>query len=384
MGAIRAMKILELGKFYAPERGGIETVLRIWAEGFVRAGHEVDCVVAHRQNRSVTENIHGVRVHRLASFGSAMSTSLSPRYLRATHRYPADIWHAHYPNPLADLACVTGPKRVPLVLHWHSDIIRQQSLMRFYAPLLQNRLLQRADRIVVATPLHLEHSRWLGPYREKVRVIPFGLELDRFRATPAILAKAAEFRKASQVPGRKILLNVGRLVGYKGQQYAIQAMRSLDAELWLAGEGPLRTELQALAAQCGVTDKVKFWGEVSDEDLPALLHACDVFVFPSVTTNEAFGLVLVEAMACGKPLVACKLPSGVPYVCADEINGLICQPGDSEDFARVVQRILQHPELAVRLGRAGFERAWHEFSAPVMVNQTLELFTELLLLYRKS
>ena len=370
------MKILELGKFYAPERGGIETVLRIWSEGFVRAGHEVDCVVAHRQARSVTEVLHGVRVHRLASFGSAMSTSLAPRYLRATHRYPADVWHAHYPNPLADLACVTGPKRVPLVVHWHSDIIRQKALMHLYAPLVQDRLLRRADRIVVATPLHLQHSRWLEPHRDKVRVIPFGLELDRFRATPAILAQAAEFRKAVRVPGRKVLLNVGRLVGYKGQQYAIQAMRGLDAELWLAGEGPLRTELQALAATCGVADKVKFWGEVSDTDLPALIHACDVFVFPSVTTNEAFGLVLVEAMACGKPLVACALDSGVPFVCAHESNGLICQPRDSGGLAQMVQKILQHPDLGHRLGQKGFERAHREFSAPVMVSNTLSLFQE--------
>lgn len=372
------MKILELGKFYAPERGGIETVLRIWSEGFVQAGHEVDCVVAHRRNRSVSESLHGVRVHRLASYGSALSTSLSPRYLRATHRYPADVWHAHYPNPLADLACVTGPKRVPLVLHWHSDIIRQQSLMRFYAPLLQNRLLNRADRIVVATPLHLKYSRWLGPYRDKVVVIPFGLELDRFRPTPTLLAKAAELRQNATRRGRPVLLNIGRLVGYKGQRYAIEAMQYLDAELWLAGDGPLKVELQALAAQAGVTDKVTFWGEVSDDDLPALLHACDVFVFPSVSTNEAFGLVLVEAMACGKPLVACHLESGVPYVCADEINGLTCQPEDVKDLARVVNRILANSELAARLGQAGLARAKNEFAAPVMVKRTLELFSEVI------
>lgn len=370
------MKILELGKFYAPERGGIETVLRIWSEGFVRAGHSVDCVVAHRQTRSLTEVLHGVRVHRLASFGSAMSTSLAPRYLRATHRHPADVWHAHYPNPLADLACVTGPKRVPLVVHWHSDIIRQKALMHLYAPLVQDRLLRRADRIVVATPLHLQHSRWLGPYRDKVQVIPFGLELERFKATPAVLDRAAEFRKAARVPGRKILLNVGRLVGYKGQHDAIRAMRELDAELWLAGDGPLRTELQALAAECGVADKVQFWGEVSDADLPALLHACDVFVFPSVTTNEAFGLVLVEAMACRKPLVACDLKSGVPFVCAHGSNGLICQPRDPSGLAAMVQKILQNPDLASRLGQAGFERAHREFSASVMVSRTLELFAE--------
>ena len=369
------MRILELGKFYAPERGGIETLLRLWAEGFVQSGHDVQCVVAHRNHRSITEIQHGVRVHRLASFGSALSTSLSPSYLRATHRYPADIWHAHYPNPLADLACVTGPSRVPLVLHWHSDVIRQRALMRLYAPLLQNRLLKRADRIVVATPQHLEYSQWLGPYRDKVVVIPFGLDLERFHPTPALLARAAEFRKVAN--GQKVLLNIGRLVGYKGQRYAIEAMRQVDAQLWLAGDGPLRGELEAVAAGCGVTKKIRFWGEVSDENLPAMLHACDLFVFPSITTNEAFGLVLVEAMACGKPLVACNLRSGVPYVCRDGVNGLICPPAEAEALSHTVNRILNDSELAARLGQAGLVRARNEFSAPVMVARTLELFSNL-------
>jgi rhamnosyl/mannosyltransferase len=149
------------------------------------------------------------------------------------------------------------------------------------------------------------------------------------------------------------------------------------AELWLVGDGPLKLELQSLAAELRVTDKVKFWGEVSDDDLPALLQACDIFVFPSITTNEAFGLVLVEAMACGKPSVACDLASGVPYVCADGVNGLICAPGDSDAFARVVNTMLENPELLGRLGRAGLDRARNEFSAPVMVRRTLDLFAGL-------
>ena len=118
-------------------------------------------------------------------------------------------------------------------------------------------------------------------------------------------------------------------------------------------------------------------GEISDQDLPALLHACDVFVFPSITSNEAFGLVLVEAMACGKPLVACNLQSGVPYVCLNEVNGLICPPAESGALSRAVNRILFAPELAARLGQAGLKRAQTEFSASLMVNRTLALFSNL-------
>jgi len=372
------VKILELGKFYPPERGGIETLLQTCSEGFVQAGHEVDCVVAHRRLRSVTQVTNGVRVHRLGSFGSALSTSLSPRYLRATHRHPADIWHAHFPNPLADLACITGPKRVPLVLHWHSDVVRQSAVMRIYAPLLQSRLLARADLIIVATPLHLEHSRWLPPHRDKVRVVPYGLDLRRFQASPELLAQAAQLRATVRVPGRPILLNIGRMVGYKGQKFLIEAMREIDAELWLAGEGPLRSDLEELTKRIGVTDKVVFCGNVSDEKLPALLQACDVFVFPSITTNEAFGLAMVEAMACHKPIVACTLASGVSYVCSEGVNGLLCEPADSAGLARTVKTILNDKKLATRLGVAGHQRAHEEFSAPVMVERLLRHFSELL------
>lgn len=368
------MRILELGKFYPPERGGIETLLRLWSEGLVARGVEVDCVVANRRPERVRETVAGVRVHRLASFGEVFSTSMCPAYLGATRRYPADLWHVHFPNPLADLAVLAGARRTPVVVHWHSDIIRQAALMRLYGP-LQAALLRRATRIVVATPMHVEHSRWLAPHREKVEVIPFGLNLERFRPEPDLRQRAAEFRDTAQ--GRPVLLNIGRLVGYKGQRHAVEAMAGLDAELWLVGTGPLEAELRELARQNGVADRVRFWGDAPDADLPALLHAADVFVFPSVTPNEAFGLVLVEAMACGKPLVACSLKSGVPFVCRDGINGLLVPPGDSAGLRQAVARLLSSPALRERLGAAGRKLAEDEFSANVMLERTLALFRRL-------
>lgn len=375
------MRILELGKFYWPERGGIETLLRLWAEGFARQGETVDCVVAHGPKspgprwKTRTEVLEGVRVHRLPSFGELLSTSLSPTYPLATRRWPADIIHAHFPNPLADLAVVLAPRHIPVVLSWHSDIVRQKAVMRAYLP-LQRALLRRADRIVVATPMHLEYSPWLPEFRHKVEVIPFGLELERFRLSDAGMKRVAELRAQSQ--GRTVLLNVGRLVGYKGQRYAIEALRSVpNAELWLVGSGPLEAELREIAHQCGVTDRVRFLGDAADGDLPAYFNACDIFVFPSVTPNEAFGLVQVEAMACGKPIVACNLRSGVPYVCADGLNGLIVPPADSAALAAALNRLLASRELQRQLGEAGRKRSDTEFSSRVMVQRYLELFSKL-------
>jgi rhamnosyl/mannosyltransferase len=369
------MRILELGKFYPPERGGMETLLQIWAEGFRDQGAQVTCVVANRTPDSVIERQPGLEIHRLASRGQLLSTSLCPQYPGATRRFHADVIHAHFPNPLADLAVIRAPKDVPVVVHWHSDIVRQKAILRLYKP-IQDAMLRRADRIVVATPQHLEYSDWLGPWRHKVEVIPFGLDLDRFAKTPAIDRKAATFREG--VGNRIVFLNIGRLVGYKGQRYAIEALQSVpSALLWLVGTGPLEAELKQLATQLGVSDRVRFWGDVPDADLPALLHACDVFLFPSITPNEAFGLVLVEAMACAKPLVACNLRSGVPYVCRSEDNGLVVPAMDPASLASAMEQLIESPDLRHRLGQRGQLRAQGEFSKRSMIDRHLSLFRKL-------
>ncbi|MSU36127.1 MAG: glycosyltransferase [Pedosphaera sp.] len=375
MATALRVKILELGKFYAPERGGIETLLRSLCEGFVGLGAEVDCVVANRTFRTVHETLAGVRVHRLASWREAMSISLTPRYPFATRRFRADLWHAHFPNPLADLAAVFGPRRTPLILSWHSDIVRQKAALRFYLP-LQRALLRRATRIVVATPYHLEYSSYLPEFGSKCVVIPYGLNLDRFELDADGRARVASLRR--EAGGRRILLNVGRLVGYKGHRYALLALQQLpSAVLWLVGTGPLEFELRALAGELGVTDRVRFWGDISDKDLPRFFHACDVFVFPSISPNEAFGLVQVEAMACGKPVIACQLRSGVPYVCGDGISGLTVPPANPDGLADAVNRLLSNDAYCLQLGAAGRRRAHAEFSELVMVQRYWDLIKDL-------
>jgi rhamnosyl/mannosyltransferase len=370
------MRILELGKFYPPERGGIETLLRLWCEGFVAAGDEVDCVVANRSARTERSQINGVHVHRLASLGMAMSTSICPAFPTAAFRYPADLIHSHFPNPLADIACIMSPVDIPVVITWHSDIVRQKSLLRFYQP-LQRALLRRANQIVVATPNHLTYSEWLSEFSEKVMVIPFGLDLRRFEPPSVDLGKVAELRASAG--GRRILLNVGRLVGYKGQRYAIDALKSLpDAVLWLVGAGPLEGELHRHAALQDVAKRVVFWGDVPDPELPCFFQACDVFVFPSISPNEAFGLVQVEAMACGKPVIATDLKSGVPWVCRDGVTGTVIPPESGESLALALKPLLGDESFRQAMGEAGRARAYAEFSAPVMIERYRALFARLI------
>ncbi len=376
------MKILELGKFYPPERGGIETLLKAWSEGFVKRGAEVDCVVAHGPQtpgsrwQTLREVRAGVRVHRLPSPRELFGVSVCPAYLGAARRFDPDLVHAHFPNPLADLACLLTPRRIPVVLSWHSDIVRQKSVMAVYRP-LQQALLRRATKVVVATPFHLQYSAWLGPFAEKVEVIPFGLDLHRFGGLGTDQAEVEALR--AQAGGRAILLNVGRLVGYKGQRHAVAALKALpETELWLVGKGPLEGALRQQAAELGVGDRLRFFGDIADNELPRFYRACDLFVFPSETPNEAFGLVQVEAMACGKPVVACNLRSGVPYVCRDGVTGLIVPPGDCERLALAIRRLLADKELAQKLGQQARQRALQEFEESVMVERYLELFRRLI------
>ena len=353
-GRSQPLRILELGKFYSPHCGGIETLLQSWCEGFARHGAEVDCVVANTEPRAMHERINGVNVHRLASFGSLWSTSLCPGYWGATSRYPADVWHAHFPNPLADAACVLGPKHTPLILSYHSDVIRQAGLMKLYGPLMR-RVLSRATRIIIATPKHLEYSNWLAPYREKCLVIPFGINLDRFKPTVERERRVAELKQ--QAGRRPILLNIGRLVGYKGQRFLIEAAQNLDATVWLVGSGPLESDLKERAAALGMSDRVCFWGGVDEGQLSCLLAACDIFVLPSITPNEAFGLVQVEAMACGKPVISCDLRSGVPFVNQNGVTGRVVPPGNVQALAEAIRELLQNDELRARLGAAGQRRS---------------------------
>ena len=368
------MRILELGKFYPPHRGGIETLLESWSEGFAARGATVDCVVAAEGPASIHETINGVRVHRLASFGMALSTSLCPLYLNVSRRYQPDLIHAHFPNPLADLASLLAPRKLPLVLSYHSDIVRQAGLMKLYGGLLQ-RLLARADAIVVATPSHIDCSPWLPAFRAKCHVIPFGIRLEKFSMHAAMSGEIARARAGAK--GLPILLNIGRLVGYKGQQYLMEAAAKLEAVVWIAGTGPLDAELKQRAVDLKMADRVHFWGGVSDHQLVTLLHACDVFVLPSITPNEAFAIVQVEAMACAKPVVNCALASGVPFVSRHEETGLTVPPADAPALRAALQTLISQPRLREEFGRAGRARAAAEFSEPVMLDRYWTLFENL-------
>ena len=372
------MKILHLSKFYPPDPGGLEQVVAALAEGAARRGHEVRVVAAtgsgwrRDPGRRITEPpLHGVVVVRLPTHGVWWSQPVAPGYLAAA-RWPADVIYVHRPHPLADLAAALGPRRPTIVLH-HSDVQRQRIARLVYGPLAAL-VARRASAVVVATQAHLDHARDLGAAgRARARVIPFGVDAARFApGTPR--RRPASFPPAERGP---VALFVGRLVGYKGLDVLLDAARGSALNLVIVGGGPLEPELRRRIDAEGLAERVRLVGEVSDDDLPAYHRAADYLVLPSTTAAEMFGVVLLEAMACAKPVISTALTTGVRDVNVPDVTGLVVPPGDAAALRAAMERLAGDAALRARLGAAGRERVEREFTLDKMVEAHLALCEEI-------
>jgi rhamnosyl/mannosyltransferase len=361
------VRVLHVGKFYPPEyEGGLERVVVELNTQLVKAGVEVAAVVAAVKGPARTERVGGVTVRRAGSIGTLFSQPLAPGFVREVRRTPGDVLHLHHPNPLGDLAVLAD--RRPLVITHHSEIVRQRTLAPFYLPVLR-RALAKARFVAIGSEQLLGISRELRGFQGKARVIPFGLDASRFAPSPAVLAKAAALR--ASWGGRPVVLAVGRLVGYKGFDVLLRASLGLDATVVIVGTGPEEPRLRAL-----LRPNTILAGRVSEEDLVAYYHACDVFCLPSVTIAEAFGMVLLEAMACGKPLVTTSLPTGVSAVNREGRTGLIVPPGDAPALREALRALLSDAARARAMGEAGRAVQGAEYGVKLMAERYITLYRD--------
>jgi rhamnosyl/mannosyltransferase len=282
----------------------------------------------------------------------------------------ADIVHIHLPNPTAILSYLASGHRGRLVFTYHSDIIRQKVLGRAFWPVLRH-ALSKASAIIVGSPNYIETSPVLQRFKEKCCVIPFGIKPEEFQQVDA--SEVARLRKRY---GSRIVLGVGRHVYYKGFEYLIRAMKEVRGHLLIVGDGPLREELQREANALGLTERVTFLTDV--KDVRPFYHAVDVFALSSIARSEAFGLVQLEAMACGVPVVNTQLDSGVTFVSQHGLTGLTVPPADSHALAQAINSLLDDPARRAQLGAAGRLRVEQEFSLEKMTRRTLELYAEVL------
>lgn len=323
-----------------------------------------------QEDGSLRFNAHG-RVFRVKALSKKAATMISPAMLSWLRRHgdDYDIIHVHHPDPMAAAALRLSGFKGKVVLHWHSDILSQKFLLALYRP-LQDWLVRRADVIVGTTPAYIESSPWLKEVQQKCTYVPIGIE-----AINPDPDGAAAIRE--RFPGKTILFSLGRLVPYKGYPVLIRAMKYLPEkyQLLIGGTGPLRKELEELIDSEKLTERVCLEGYIPDEKIPAYFGASDVFVLSSVMKTEAFGIVQIEAMSCGKPVVATKIPgSGVAWVNEDGVSGRNVTAGDSEEMAAAIEDVADHYQSFSAGARSRFGEL---FSEEKMINSILKIYEAL-------
>ncbi len=364
--------VLQVGKYYHPYRGGMETYLLDLCQG-LKDRTDLRVLVSNTSRRTVREEVDEVDVVRAGSLGRIFSTPISPSFPRLLKELAGDIVTVHHPNPLATLAYLKARPRGKLTVVYQSDIVKQKITGTIYRPLLL-KFLKQAEKIVVASPRYLLGSPVLRRFREKCVLIPIGIDLDLFRETEEIDRVAVRIRERL---GNRIVLFIGRLTQYKGAEYLVKAMEEVDGHLVMIGSGKGFDALKMMVVSHGLEERISLLSDVSPLDLRAHLRACSVFCLPSISRNEAFGIVQLEAMASSRPVVSTRLDTGVTYTNLDGVTGLVVPPRDSPALAGALNRILDNPALGEELGRRGRQRVEEEFTKEKMAEKTFQMYREL-------
>lgn len=360
------MKILHISNYYYPHVGGVEQVARDFVTSlYGECEQKVFCF--NHQKGNAQNEVDGVTVVRAGCFAKISSQSLSFGYnkllKRTFNEFCPDVVVFHFPNPFGAhylLKLLKKHKNVKLVVYYHLDITKQKILGKLFKGQTK-RLLARANTVLATSPVYAQKSKTLCTLGSKLKVLPLCVNPQRVQPTPKAQSSAAEMRKQNE--GKTILFAVGRHVPYKGMEYLIRASKLLDQnfKIYIGGQGPLTQSLKKLAEG---DSKITFLGALDDDGLKACFMACDIFCFPSITKNEAFGIALAEAMSFGKPAVTFTIEgSGVNYVNLNGVTGLEAPNGDVQAYAGAIKKLAADQNLRAELGNAARNRVQSTFTA---------------------
>ncbi len=366
------LRILQVNKLYSPWIGGIESVIKETAEG-LNDKTDMQVLVCSPKGKGSEETINNVKVKRAGSMGIhfSMPISFSFPFILKKYAKNADVLILHVPFPLGDLAVLLSGFKGKVIIWWHSDIIKQKKLLKLINPLL-HRSLKRADAIFTTTEGYIDGSDYISHYREKCRILPYGIRTKDYLEAPLtpILTEKLNNKNAKKV------LFVGRLVYYKGVNVLINAFKDVEnAELFMVGTGSDEQELRKLAEP--ISDTVHFMGNLSDEDLKSSFADCDIFVLPSVEKSEAFGIVQIEAMIYGKPVINTDLKTSVPYVSLDGETGITVHAGDVNELAEAINKLVSDDNLRTEYGKSAQKRVLENFDINMMCENVLKQCKEL-------
>jgi rhamnosyl/mannosyltransferase len=371
------MRILHLGKYFYPERGGIENYTYILAKEAKRLGNGVYVIVSNTSKKFVHERIEGIEVFRLPRIFYSLHTPFTIPFICLIKKINPDIIHLHVPNPWFEFNLFLYSllnKKAKIIVTYHSDVIFYtpfhffgEMLRRFYLfP-----LLKFSKKIIATSQNYVEDSAILKNFRNKVKIIPLGVDIKKFK--PLKLKKQK----------KKVLLFLGRLFPYKGLEYLLQAIKIVsekrkDFILYIVGEGKLRKKLEGMTKILKIENFVKFTGKVPDEQAVKYYNLCDIFILPSIHKSEAFGISQLEAMACGKPIISTNLKgSAVPWVNQHMKTGLIVEPKNSKALAEAIIYLLENEKLRKRMGMNARKRVLKYFTLQRMIRDIFKVYREI-------
>ncbi len=359
------MRVLHLAKYYWPHSGGVERVVKNLAEGTAALGHEAEvlAVETHWQwgRRGKHHKRQRTNVTKAFAFGALGLQELAPGYLAGTWKR-ADVIHVHHPHALADVVSLLRLSRAPIVVTQHASDPRTSRRW------LARRALARAAAIVVPSRAHVALCSELEGFESKVDIIPFGINESRWLD----VAEAPAGR-----PARALF--IGRLERYKGVDVLLRALsRTEDIDLDVVGHGPEAPRLKTLAKALELGNRVRWFGEYPDEDLPVRMGEADFVVLPSVTVSEMFGLVPIEAMAAARPVITTDLPSGVKDVNVAGETGFVVPLRSVDSLADAMKTLAGDPAVARMMGEAGRRRVMELFTRDMMTGRHVELYEKLL------
>lgn len=372
----KKIKIVQVSRFAKPHIGGIEEVIEQINSSLPDDKYQKEVICCSNTEKSSVEN--GVKYTRCRYLFDFAANSISPHLFFKMMFLKTDIIHFHMPVIqnvviwfiLYHLGLLRYKK---IIVTYHSDVVGYDKYMKYFGGIYRY-FLSKVDKFHVLSPDLIESSDLLREFKDKCTVIPYGIELSKDNSNDD---KVAEIK--NKYAGKKIIFSCGRLVKYKGFKYAIEAMKNIDNAVYLlGGNGTLKEEFVNYIKENNLSEKVILLGSVSDEDLDSYYKACDIYLFPSVMKSEAFGIVQLEAMCYGKPVINTYLGTGVNFVSLNNETGLTVEPCNSEQLSNAVKTLCDNNDLRNEYGNNAKNRVETVFNLENLKKCYSDFFKDLL------